>query len=373
LSAGLERLNASRVARARSYRAQNSAYDWHRGDCASGFSAPEVENAYGRAVTLCRRLDDRPNLITAQSGLVVHHMLRSRLRKGLELGKEILALTRETDSAERQATAFFYFAMPSFWLGDLEAAREYLEKAIAVSDPLQGGELGPPGTGGLLPGSLRYLAWTFWYMGYPDRGLDAARRALAVARLRNDAFSLAGTLSQVARFHILGREASIALELANEGLAHATAKRFPTWAAESMLVRGWAMAYMGRDTEGIAEMRAGLAARDSISEFGAQPHYQAWLAEACGRLGLAQVGLDLITPYLVGKHEVLVYEPEVHLARASLFLAQRPPNTADAIGSVRTAIEIAKGYGGKSFELAAPVNRRSVRTLDEVFPNANNF
>jgi tetratricopeptide (TPR) repeat protein len=300
-------------------------------------------------------------------------MLRSRLRKGLELGKEILALTRETDSAERQATAFFYFAMPSFWLGDLEAAREYLEKAIAVSDPLQGGELGPPGTGGLLPGSLRYLAWTFWYMGYPDRGLDAARRALAVARLRNDAFSLAGTLSQVARFHILGREASIALELANEGLAHATAKRFPTWAAESMLVRGWAMAYMGRDTEGIAEMRAGLAARDSISEFGAQPHYQAWLAEACGRLGLAQVGLDLITPYLVGKHEVLVYEPEVHLARASLFLAQRPPNTADAIGSVRTAIEIAKGYGGKSFELAAPVNRRSVRTLDEVFPNANNF
>jgi predicted ATPase len=113
------------------------------------------------------------------------------------------------------------------------------------------------------------------------------------------------------------------------------------------------MAYMGRDTEGIAEMRAGLAARDSISEFGAQPHYQAWLAEAYGRIGHAHEGLDLITPYLDRKHEVLVYEPEVHLARASLFLAQRPPNTADAIGSVRTAIEIAKGYGGKSFELRA--------------------
>jgi hypothetical protein len=110
---------------------------------------------------------------------------------------------------------------------------------------------------------------------------------------------------------------------------------------------------MGRDMEGIAEMRAGLAARDAIREFGAQPHYRAWLAEACGRIGRIQEGLDLVTPYLDKKHEVLIYEPEVHLARASLFLAQDPPNTADAIGSVKTAIEIAKGYGGKSFELRA--------------------
>ena len=200
-----------------------------------GFSVPEVENAYSRAVTLCRRLDDRPNLIAAQSGLAVHHMLRSRLRKGLEIGKEVLALTRETDSAERQATAFFHFAMPSFWLGDLEAAREYLEKAIALVEPMQGGEFGPVGTGGMLPGSLQYLAWTLWYMGYPDRGLGAARRALAVARLGDDAFALASALNQVARFHILRREASIALGLANEGLALATSKKFPTWAAESML------------------------------------------------------------------------------------------------------------------------------------------
>ncbi len=318
-----------------------------------GFSVPEVENAYSRAVTLCRRLDDRPNLIAAQSGLAVHHMLRSRLRKGLEIGKEVLALTRETDSAERQATAFFHFAMPSFWLGDLEAAREYLEKAIALIEPMQGGEFGPVGTGGMLPGSLQYLAWTLWYMGYPDRGLGAARRALAVARLGDDAFALASALNQVARFHILRREASIALGLANEGLALATSKKFPTWAAESMLVRGWALAYMGRDEEGIAELRAGLAARDSIREFGAQPHYRAWLAEACARIGHAQEGLDLITPYLNKEHEVLVYEPEVHLARASLLLVQDPTNTADAIGSVRTAIEIAKRYSSKSFELRA--------------------
>ena len=76
--------------------------------------------------------------------------------------------------------------------------------------------------------------------------------------------------------------------------------------------------------EGIAELGAGLAARDSIREFGAQPHYRAWLAEACARIGHAQEGLDLITPYLNKEHDVLVYEPEVHLARASLLLVQDP-------------------------------------------------
>jgi hypothetical protein len=36
---------------------------------------------------------------------------------------------------------------------------------------------------------------------------------------------------------VLRREASIALELANEGLALATGKRFPTWASESVKPR----------------------------------------------------------------------------------------------------------------------------------------
>jgi hypothetical protein len=32
-------------------------------------------------------------------------------------------------------------------------------------------------------------------------------------------------------------------------------------------------------------MRADLAIRDAIQEYGAQPHYQAWLAEALSRVG----------------------------------------------------------------------------------------
>ena len=48
-----------------------------------------------------------------------------------------------------------------------------------------------------------------------------------------------------------------------------------------------------------------------------------------------------------------MYGPEVHLARASLYLEQDPPEIAKAMRSTQAAIDVAHGYGGKSFELRA--------------------
>jgi AAA ATPase domain len=315
-----------------------------------GFGAKEVERAYTRASELCRRSNDREHLIIAVNGLAQHHMLRSHLSRGMELGKEVLTLSRETDSPIRLAGVFFNFAMPSFWLGDLKAAREYLEKVLALEDRLAHDEIT---IGSSITSALQYLAWTLWHMGYPAQGLTAAQRALAIARERKHAFSLAGALNQVARFHVLRREPAIALELADEGLEFSNRMNFPTWSGESNLVRGWAMAQLGREEEGIAAMRAGLAIREAIHEYGAQPHYQAWLAEALSRVGAVQEGLDLVEWYLDRKHEVLVYEPEIHLVRASLYLAQQRTHTAKATRSIEAAIEVAKGFGGRSLELRA--------------------
>jgi tetratricopeptide (TPR) repeat protein len=315
-----------------------------------GYGVPEVENAYRRAIELCRRLDDRPHLIRALSGLSGNYMLRSHLRKGLELGKEVLALSRDTDSPGSLVTAYFGLAVPAFWLGDLEAAREYLEKILAMSDRIPRTAIALTDYSSV---TLQYLAWTLWYMGYPDQGLATAKRALATARKRNHAFSLASALNQVARFHVLRREPTIALELANEGLEYSERNNFPTWTGESTLVRGWALAQLGRGEEGIAAMRAGLAIRDAIQEYGAQSHYQAWLAEALSRVGRVREGLGIIASCLDTEHEVLVYEPEVHLARASLYLAQDPPDVTEATRSTQAAIDVAQGYGAKSFQLRA--------------------
>ena len=51
-----------------------------------------------------------------------------------------------------------------------------------------------------------------------------------------------------------------------------------------------------------------------------------------------------------------IYEPEVHLVRASLYLEQDPPDLLQAKRSTQAAIEIAQGFGAKSFELRATIS-----------------
>ena len=117
-------------------------------------------------------------------------------------------------------------------------------------------------------------------------------------------------------------------------------------------------------------MRAGLAIREAIHEYGAQPHYQAWLAEALSRVGAVQEGLEIVARYLDRKHEVLVYEPEIHLARATLYLAQQPTHTAEAKRSIEAAIEIAKGFGARSLELRATTALARLLAREEHFEKA---
>jgi len=320
-----------------------------------GYADPEVERAYGRAAELCGRLPDSPYLLKARalSGLSANYQFRSRYRKCLEIGKELLALSRDTDSPSGLPTAYLCFATASFWLGDLKVAREYFEKILAMSRIPRTAVHVRVGIQCVTPS---YLAWTLWYTGYPDQGLAAARRALAIAKKLNHAWSLAQSLSFAARFHVLRREPAIALELANELLEYSERNNFPTWIGESTLVRGWAIAQLGREEEGIAAMRAGLAIRDAAQENDARPQYQAWLAEALGRVGRVQEGLDLLASYFDKEHEVPVYEPEVHLLRASLYLEQDPPDLLQAKRSTQAAIEIAHGFGAKSFELRATIS-----------------
>src|SRR5262249_27042143 len=143
---------------------------------------------------LSRLLGDREQLVIAATGLAQHHMLRGRLRKGLEIGKEVLTLCHDSNDPSRLANAYFGIAMPSFWLGDLQVAREFLEKTLALENRLVRNDIIVTN---LISGTLQYLAWTLWYMGYPDQGLAVALRALAIARERKHAFSLASALSQI--------------------------------------------------------------------------------------------------------------------------------------------------------------------------------
>jgi hypothetical protein len=84
----------------------------------------------------------------------------------------------------------------------------------------------------------------------PDKGLGLSRQS--ASNLPIAPFSL---VLQGRPVHVLRREPTIALELANEGLEYSERNNFPTWTGESTLVCGRSLAQLGREEEGSTVMR----------------------------------------------------------------------------------------------------------------------
>jgi len=84
------------------------------------------------------------------------------------------------------------------------------------------------------------------------------------------------------------------------------------------------LAEQGQVEEGIAQIRQGLTAYRATGAGVGRPHFLALLAEACGKAGLAEEGLNALTEALgiVCKNGEREYEAELYRLKGELLLAQ---------------------------------------------------
>ncbi len=90
-----------------------------------GFAAPEVEQAYGRALTLCRQVSDFSQLLPVLGGLRTFYLVRGELRTARELAEKQLDLALQQDPMF-QIPAYTNLGSVLFFLGDLGAARDHM-------------------------------------------------------------------------------------------------------------------------------------------------------------------------------------------------------------------------------------------------------
>src|SRR6516165_5898910 len=96
--------------------------------------------------------------------------------------------------------------MTLFWMGDLAPARNHLEQAVHMYDPLL--HRSHAYVYGLDPGifSRTTEGIVSWLLGYPDHALDQSNQGLPLARELAHPFSLAHALHVSALVHQLRRE-----------------------------------------------------------------------------------------------------------------------------------------------------------------------
>jgi predicted ATPase len=162
-----------------------------------------------------------------------------------------------------------------------------------------------------------------WLLGCPDQALKRGDEALRLAQELAHPFSLAYALTIVSVVHRLRREEKLTQERAEASLTLSTEQGFTLWSALGTMLRGWALAVQGQE-EGIVQMGQGLTASKATGTELARPYYLGLLAEAHGKAGQTEEGLQVLAEAqaLVDKTGERVYEAELYQLKGQLTLQQ---------------------------------------------------
>jgi predicted ATPase len=322
-----------------------------------GYAAPEVERLYSRARDLCGQVEETAQLLSVLSGLCTYYMVRPDYQKGSELGEQFLERSQRAQDPAYQAAALFMLGGGMTWQGELESAREYLERSIDLFDSEKCRHL--IFMIGIEPRlfSLTYLAYVLWLLGYPDQGLKRTQEALALAHELDNPFYLAYTFCVSGVHNYFRREEQIVREQAEAAIMLSTKYGFAQWMAQGGLLRGWALVQQGEGgEEHCAQMHQAMDSWRATGADVGRPYYLLLLAETHRKLGQIEEGLGLLTEALTLTENNREYWmiAELYRLKGELLSAQsKGISVAEAEDCFHQAIKFARQQNAKSLELKA--------------------
>jgi predicted ATPase len=323
-----------------------------------GFGAPEVEHAYARARTLCRRVGETPQLFPVLRGLWQFYNGRGAYRTALELGEQCLQQAQQGDDTGRLVEAHHTLWTTRLLLGELPVAHTHLEQGLALYDPQQHCTLAvlyghDPGV------CCRSVAGiALWLLGYPDQALRQQQAARSLAQELAHPPSLAFMRMLAAIAHQLRRETHAAHEEAGALIALATEQGFALFRAIGGILRAGTPTAPGPVGERIGQIRQGLAAVRETGSALWEPYFLALMADAYTQQGQVDAGLATLAEALAAGQATgeRWAEAELHRLRGSLLQQQMGAPQAEAETCFQRALDVARRQGARSLELRAAMS-----------------
>jgi predicted ATPase len=336
-----------------------------------GYTAPEVEQAYTRALELCRQVGEPSQLFSVLLGLSSFYMIRGELQTARDLTEQCLCLAQSMHSSTHLISAHDQLGKILFFLGEFALAQNHTEQGIALYDlqerkPLFSGAVNNPKVS-----CLGFAARVLWVLGYPDQALQKSQAALTLARGLAHPLSLAFAFHSAAWLYQGSREERLVQEQAEAMTALAREYGIVTQVTRGTILRGWALAEQGKTEEGIWQIQQGLVtSQDRSAELGRLQDL-ILLAEAYRKAGRAEEGLSVLAevPDFVEKTKERNYEAELYRLKGELTLQKlsvvsrqlsvtdprspTPDPQGEAEACFHKAIAIAQKQQAKSLELRA--------------------
>jgi predicted ATPase len=320
-----------------------------------GWAAPEAGRANARARELCEQIGATSQLWPVLYGQWVFHGVRGEHHAAREVADEFLRRTQDHQEASATVVAHRIGGSGAFWRGDMAAARTDLERTLALYDPERHRSLAFLYVQDPRVAALSALSWTLFALGYPEQARARSHEALDSARELSHLNTLAYALLFAcffAQFRGAGREAQ---DRAEALVALSTEQNFPHFLAPASVIRGWALTQSGEAKTGLAQLRQGLSAWRATGAGLYEPYFLGLQAEAHGRSGAVEEGLDLVAKALDRVEETgeRWFEAELHRISGELMLRRAEADPAAAEGRFAHAAAMARQQGAKLWELRA--------------------
>jgi predicted ATPase len=189
--------------------------------------------------------------------------------------------------------------------------------------------------------------------GYPDRGLQKAGEAIALAQQQAHHLSLAVALNHASTEHHLRRDWPAMQREAEAAIAICTEQGFEGILAQSTMNRGIALVAQGQTQEGIALFQRGSAASRATGAALFRPTFLSYLAESYLTAKRFEEGLTAVAEgiAIAGETGECLYEARLLRLKGELLLALDSANAAAADRSFREAIEVSRRQSTRLFEL----------------------
>ncbi|MEQ8661810.1 MAG: hypothetical protein RLW62_13430, partial [Gammaproteobacteria bacterium] len=346
---------------------------------ARGWAAPEVDQAFQRSAALLARFPESPDRLRFLSSSTAFHVMRGNIATALAQSHELHEITKETNSPGLQVVAFGLSAVAKLYSGAISEAVQDGESGLSLLTPALNASLAR--RSGLAPevNISCYLAEAWWTLGFPERALEFADRAISSAESINHQPSREFAVGyQTLVYHML-RDPERILAAAERARELGSKRGSPFWSAVTATYAGWALCSQGRCEEGLVRMRDGIDRFVASGHGLSQVHMRVALAEGLGMAGelrAALAALDETLAVSAATGEVH-YLPEVHRLRgdflrrlgASGTSAEHAAYLAQADTAVREALELARRQGARSLELRAAISRfvlHSQRESEEI-------
>jgi predicted ATPase len=193
-------------------------------------------------------------------------------------------------------------------------------------------------------------------LGYTEQAQQRCQEALALVQQGEHLPSLAYAACFVGLVCQCRRDVAETQRHAEALLALAEAQQWPLRADQGRILRGW-LAKQGDAAAGVIHLRQGVVSRD-VGPENLRPHWLALLAEAYGRAGQPEAGLEVLAGAVTVMTTTEMWWTEAEMSRlqGELQLQLARPDVLQAEACFQQALAVARRQQARSLELRAALS-----------------